>query len=398
MTYEEYFAFGGSSFRAARGNVDASAKRYRYSGKERDDETGLHYYGARYHAAWLGRWTSTDPAGFVDGTNLYRHVANSPTVFVDRRGLKPELREGEVREFDAPRRMTGGESQEEVRGFFRGVGQVYEGEAIWNEVDQRWEIGTDQLVDSNGTRESEQRSPVVQGKSSDSTSSNSVADSIVGKPTGSKGRGLGQTLAGVGLGVAAGFGIAKAAGAVLAGVTLSAGFGLGLAAVGVALVAYGIYEAVSSGEAGRVIRGDATVGEAFSIGLLASGLAGPAAAAKRLGAPVAKVRSLVGPSAGAAGNSTTTPAGRFLTEHAIESLERHGFRRLSEVDEIIETATYQVRQADGAEVFLRKVGRGRRATFDLVVEGTEGIVTGMQGLTRRALRSIGRNNGWEWIP
>ncbi|KYF86989.1 hypothetical protein BE17_19765 [Sorangium cellulosum] len=28
----------------------------RSTGKERDEETGLYYYGARYYAAWLGRW------------------------------------------------------------------------------------------------------------------------------------------------------------------------------------------------------------------------------------------------------------------------------------------------------------------------------------------------------
>ena len=38
-------------------------KRYRYTGKERDEENGLYYHGARYYAPWLGRWTSCDPAG-----------------------------------------------------------------------------------------------------------------------------------------------------------------------------------------------------------------------------------------------------------------------------------------------------------------------------------------------
>ena len=47
-----------------------SPKRYRYTGKERDEESGLHYHGARYYAPWLGRWTSCDPKGFIDGTNL----------------------------------------------------------------------------------------------------------------------------------------------------------------------------------------------------------------------------------------------------------------------------------------------------------------------------------------
>jgi RHS repeat-associated protein len=36
--------------------------RRRYTGKERDSETGLHYYGARYLDSRTGRWLSGDPA------------------------------------------------------------------------------------------------------------------------------------------------------------------------------------------------------------------------------------------------------------------------------------------------------------------------------------------------
>jgi RHS repeat-associated protein len=46
-------------------------KRYRYTSKERDDSSGLCYYGARYLAPWLARWISPDAVGSVDGLNLY---------------------------------------------------------------------------------------------------------------------------------------------------------------------------------------------------------------------------------------------------------------------------------------------------------------------------------------
>jgi RHS repeat-associated protein len=46
-------------------------KRYRYTGKERDDSSGLCYYGARYLAPWLTRWIIPDSAGAIDGLNLY---------------------------------------------------------------------------------------------------------------------------------------------------------------------------------------------------------------------------------------------------------------------------------------------------------------------------------------
>ena len=34
-------------------------KRYRYTGREQDAETGLYYVGARYYCPWLARWTGT---------------------------------------------------------------------------------------------------------------------------------------------------------------------------------------------------------------------------------------------------------------------------------------------------------------------------------------------------
>jgi RHS repeat-associated protein len=86
ISYEEYHAYGTSAYRSAKSGTNLSLKRYRFSGKERDDETGLHYFGARYLAAWLGRWTSSDPAGFVDGLNLYRYCRNNPVIFTDPNG------------------------------------------------------------------------------------------------------------------------------------------------------------------------------------------------------------------------------------------------------------------------------------------------------------------------
>ena len=57
-----------------------SANRYRYTGMERDEETGLAYHGARYYATWLGRWVKADPSGLKDGTNLYIYVNDKPTM------------------------------------------------------------------------------------------------------------------------------------------------------------------------------------------------------------------------------------------------------------------------------------------------------------------------------
>jgi RHS repeat-associated protein len=83
--YEEYHPYGSCAFRA-QGTTDVSAKRYRYTGKERDEETGFTYHGARYYAPWLGRWVSADPIGLGDGTNVYAYVRGNPVTYVDSGG------------------------------------------------------------------------------------------------------------------------------------------------------------------------------------------------------------------------------------------------------------------------------------------------------------------------
>jgi RHS repeat-associated protein len=90
ISYEEYHPFGTSAYRVAKSGTDLSLKRYRFTGKERDDETGLYYFGVRHYAAWLGRWTSSDPGGFVDGLNLYVYVRNNPVMLVDEEGYAGE--------------------------------------------------------------------------------------------------------------------------------------------------------------------------------------------------------------------------------------------------------------------------------------------------------------------
>jgi RHS repeat-associated protein len=89
ITWEEYSAYGATSFQAGRSAAEASLKRYRYTGQERDEETGLSEHGARFYAPWLGRWTSCDPAGLDGGMNLYAYVAANPLSKVDRSGTAP---------------------------------------------------------------------------------------------------------------------------------------------------------------------------------------------------------------------------------------------------------------------------------------------------------------------
>ena len=86
ISYEEYHPYGTSAYRARNSSLEVSPSRYRYTGMERDEETGLASHGARYCAYWLARWISTDPAGLVDGTNLYQYGRSAPITGKDTTG------------------------------------------------------------------------------------------------------------------------------------------------------------------------------------------------------------------------------------------------------------------------------------------------------------------------
>ncbi len=69
-----------------------------FTGKERDAETGLDYFGARYFSGAQGRFTSPDPvivtpARMIDPQrfNLYAYARNNPFKFIDPTGEDIEL-------------------------------------------------------------------------------------------------------------------------------------------------------------------------------------------------------------------------------------------------------------------------------------------------------------------
>ena len=83
ISYEEYTPYGATSYRISQTKIP---KRYRYTGKERDEESGLYYYGERYYCALIGRWISCDPIGVKDGLNLYLFVSCNPVNLIDPDG------------------------------------------------------------------------------------------------------------------------------------------------------------------------------------------------------------------------------------------------------------------------------------------------------------------------
>jgi|SRR5690554_130334 len=80
---EEFYPFGETSFGSY------AKKRYRYSGKEKDQESGLYYYGARYYTAWTCRFISIDPlAADYPYLTPYNYAGNKPINDKDIDGLQ----------------------------------------------------------------------------------------------------------------------------------------------------------------------------------------------------------------------------------------------------------------------------------------------------------------------
>ena len=90
LSQEGFYPFGATAWWAAKSALEATFKTLRYSGKERD-ASGLYYYGVRYYAAWLQRWVSADPAGVIDGLNVYAMVGNNPINRIDPDGREDDL-------------------------------------------------------------------------------------------------------------------------------------------------------------------------------------------------------------------------------------------------------------------------------------------------------------------
>jgi RHS repeat-associated protein len=82
--------FGSPSYPA--GGLDTASEKF--TGKERDAETGLDFFNARYMSSAQGRFTSPDPSGLLaakpgnpQSWNLYAYAMNSPLINIDPNGL-----------------------------------------------------------------------------------------------------------------------------------------------------------------------------------------------------------------------------------------------------------------------------------------------------------------------
>ena len=83
VNMEEFYPFGETAFGSF------AKKRYRYNGKEKDEESGLYEYGQRYYAPWLCRFVSVDPiAEDYPQLSSYNYAGNKPITSPDIEGLQ----------------------------------------------------------------------------------------------------------------------------------------------------------------------------------------------------------------------------------------------------------------------------------------------------------------------
>jgi RHS repeat-associated protein len=95
----------------------------KFTGKERDAETGLDYFGARYFSGAQGRFTSPDKP-FADqhledprSWNLYSYVRNNPLKFVDETGTEIVYADRRLEIISNARRQQSGSYSFQLMGF-----------------------------------------------------------------------------------------------------------------------------------------------------------------------------------------------------------------------------------------------------------------------------------------
>ncbi len=84
----QYKPFGGDYIDQQTPNTDY-AERFRFTGKERDAETGYDYFGARYYSSSLGIWLSVDPmSDKYPSLSPYVYCADNPMRIADKEGME----------------------------------------------------------------------------------------------------------------------------------------------------------------------------------------------------------------------------------------------------------------------------------------------------------------------
>ena len=74
-----------------RSYTSGSSPYHEFTGKPWDAEAQMYYFPYRLYSPNMNRWTTPDPAGLVDGPNIYVYVRENPIFYVDQFGQNSTL-------------------------------------------------------------------------------------------------------------------------------------------------------------------------------------------------------------------------------------------------------------------------------------------------------------------
>ena len=143
----DYYPYGGEM--PICNNV--GDQNYKFTGKERDAETGLDYFTARFDTSSLGRFMSADPMlghlGDPQSLNKYAYVENNPATLTDPTGLDPSF--NSLASDMTPNTWGGQASEwcqqvkafEGARALLEAMAQMGEAQAWNSALDAMWVAG-----------------------------------------------------------------------------------------------------------------------------------------------------------------------------------------------------------------------------------------------------------------
>ncbi len=80
VSQNTHLPFGQRSY------VSGNSPYHEFTGKPWDAEAQLYYFPYRYYSPNMNRWTIPDPAGLIDGPNVYAYVGGNPVQHIDNLG------------------------------------------------------------------------------------------------------------------------------------------------------------------------------------------------------------------------------------------------------------------------------------------------------------------------
>ena len=202
-TYE-FFTYNpwGEEMHQYNANTFSFSSPYRFNSKEKDAETGLHYYGARYYQSKLSVWMSVDPLSHLSPNQTPHHfVSNNPIMRIDPMGLTDftlNKKTGEVTQVgeanDEPDRILqtnrkgevkfnkNGEAKVAIKGIEKGI--LADGQN-WKTDDQIIEVGGEGQPTVDGVHSftlglSEYIGREISGYSYSSDGSGKITDVLLG--------------------------------------------------------------------------------------------------------------------------------------------------------------------------------------------------------------------------